>query len=306
MTLLDSGLYILLLATQPLLDSNSQQLLWSLLCDCGKYAFENHLKAKGMERIQLRDVIECQRAHSRVNLFVIPICSARLRKEESSLLWELVFLMTERLSDLTPLEVILLYVLDPCASYDLLDSFLSRVKSKHLALPSSVLSLLQSMSLPLSSRTIVLQLLFEGKQHDVSVSPTLNHSAYWVEEALDFFLCSKRSSISIELQNTVDPKLQFIMTNQNVTHQLHTILCIIHQHDESSQQGIIEHMLQIQESLPIRLVNLYRRCFVHQEDLIETMKLLLKYHPYKTCSILRQQNCILTKECCYYLQCQTC
>lgn len=281
-----------------------------MLCDCGEFAFLNRVTIKRIDRIGLSQAAERQETHRRFNLALIPMCSERLRAEEVPNLWKIVFLAMNRSADMPFFESILLFLIEFSQSSDLIDSFLSEVQSKHLVLPAAVLSKLQSLSLSLHSRTVVLQLIYDGKQSERPTSPTLRSSRFWKEEALDR-LCiegipRELKSISIELRNKIDPLAQLVMTNQRASHCFHQIVAVLRVCDVSTQRSIVEYILQIHESFPIRVVQLMNGSCIRIEDAVEMMRLLMTFHPYKTCSVLKQHDCFLTRDCFRSLQSQTC
>lgn len=309
-SLLDSGFYTFLFESEAHLKESSRSQLWDLLCDCGEFAFQNRVAIKRIDRIGLSQAAERQEMHKRFNLALIPMCSERLRAEEVPSLWKIVFLAMNRSADMPFFESILLFLIEFARSSDLIDSFLSEVQSKHLVLPASVLSKLQSQSLSLHSRTVVLQLIYDGKQSDRPTSPTLRSSRFWKEEALDRLYIGgvprELKGISIELRNKIDPLAQLVMTNQRASHCFHQIVAVLRVCDVSTQRSIVEYVLQIHESFPIRVVQLMNGSCIRIEDAVEMMRLLMTFHPYKTCSVLKQHDCLLTRDCFRSLQSQTC
>lgn len=283
--------------------------MWDLLCDCGDFAFQNRGTIKGIERIRLSEAAERQKAHCRFNSALVLMCNARLRAEEALNLWEIVFLAMNRSTEMTFFESILLFLIEFDQSSDIIDSFLSEVRSKRLVLPSSVLSQLQSQSLSLQSRTVVLQFIYDGKQSDHSTSPALQSSRFWKEEALDLYLNDLSVEVkpnSIEFRNKIDPLLQLVMTNQRASHCFHQIVAVLKSVDPSTQRSIVEYILQAHESFPFRVVQLMNGKCIRIEDAVEMMRLLMKFHTYKTCSVLKQNDCLLTRDCFRSLQSQTC
>lgn len=280
-----------------------------MLCDCGDFAFENRVTIKGIERIELSEAAERQQTHKRFNRALIPICTERLRAEEAPNLWKIVFLAMNRSTDMTFFEPILLFLVESAQPNELIDSFLSDVQAKRLALPASVLSKLQSQPLSLHSRTVVLQFIYDGKQSDRPTSPTLRSTRFWKEEALDLFVggipCELKS-VSIELRNKIDPLLQLVMTNQRASHCFHQIIAVLRASDAPTQRSLVDYMLESHESFPFRVVQLLNGSCVRREDAVEMMRLLLQFHAYKTCSVLQQHDCLLSRDCFRLLQSQTC